>query len=972
MLRKTSPYIALIIAAFAVMGVVSYFSAHNVFTAQTEENINHIFDITETNIAHGLTMAEVEVLSICNYLGVLLDRGSDSQRLTDYLRGTSTWMHREENGAPGFLGVYGYLNGDFVDGVGGFDPGPEHPPESRPWFRAGAGLKEGEFAVTAPYVDMITGKPVITMVRSMYGETGAYYGVLAMDVDLAWFSEHYAHGMNLRGYGMVLDEDFVIVCHPDPALLGKKLDELSFEYATAANSFRLNGRLWNDRITDINGAASTAFSRLLENGWYAVQIMPLEEYYSSLYALEINPAFMGLIMILLFSLLMLRINAAQIRADEISAYKSAFLAQMSHEVRTPMNTVLGMSELALRESDPVRMVDYVAGIKRAANSLLAIINDILDISRIESGNLKITPVSYYFSSLLNDVLSMIRVQLADKPVVFTSFVAPGIPNALVGDETRIKQILLNLLSNAVKYTREGFVSLDIRGKLVPDDTVLLTIKITDSGVGIRREDMAALFENFVRLDPEGNRGVEGAGLGLVITRNLCQAMGGDITIQSEYGSGSVFTATVLQKFEEETALASVEAPQDKRVICFTEEQRYAASLLENLESLGVPAKHSAVREEFFRELDRGGYRYAFVTADLVEETVDRIKTGFLPTHPVFLANPGEMVSFHHIPMLTMPGWVVSIANVLNHRTIYDQRGQRPVSFIIPDARVLIVDDIATNIKVAEGLLSLYQPAIDTCDDGPGAVELVRKHHYDVIFLDHMMPGMDGIETASAIRSLKGPRFQALPIVALTANAIFGMREMFLQNGFNDYLAKPIEIHKLEEVLLKWIPKEKQVPVSGMENTPETAPRPVSSGASTGGGTKKSGLIFDIPPPDTEGSTPIDGIDIEAGMTLTASFTWTMYSDVLALYCEDVMNRLPNLLLPDGETIREFCVQLHALKGASASIGAEGLARQAAELEAAGKNGDMAEVEKRLGSFRREMEALVARIQAALPKKAAAS
>jgi CheY-like chemotaxis protein/nitrogen-specific signal transduction histidine kinase len=713
---------------------------------------------------------------------------------------------------------------------------------------------------------------------------------------------------------------------------------------------------------------------------------------------------MGIILVLLFSLIILRINAAQIRSDEISAYKSTFLAQMSHEIRTPMNTVLGMSELALREHDPSRITDYVSGIKRAAHSLLSIINDIRDISRIDAGTLRVTPVSEYFASLLNDAVSMIRVQVAEKPVIFTANVDAWIPNSLIGDEARVKQIIINLLSNAAKYTEKGFISLDIQGTLQDRKTVLLTIKVSDSGTGIRKNDMKILFENFVRLDLEKNRGIEGAGLGLVITRNLCRAMGGDVTVQSEYGKGSVFTAALLQSFEEDEGLARVEGAQTKRVLCFEERDIYAASVMRTLETLGVPAKRSSEREEFFRELDRGGYQFAFVTANIAEETVDRIKTGFLPTNPVLLADPGEMLSNHNIPMLTMPVYATPIANILNNRSIFDQRKQRSVRFIAPDARVLIVDDIATNVKVAEGLLSLYQPIIDACYDGHSAVELVRKHHYDLVFLDHMMPGMDGIETAAAIRALKEERFLSLPLIALTANAVFGMREMFLESGFDDYLAKPIEMTKLDEILTRWIPAEKQIHVSSTYETSDesraaafesplplreaprenaTAPNQnaaVPPAVKTAAPAESSfqqesppRYIYDpaapdpfLPGIDTSGSVPIEGVDVIEGMTLTGSSAWPMYRDILALYCQDAASRLAYFkTTPDAESLPAFTTQVHALKGASASIGATVLAQLAADLQSAAKSGDLAAVETQLKPFRSELEALVTRIQTAL-------
>jgi CheY-like chemotaxis protein len=569
-----------------------------------------------------------------------------------------------------------------------------------------------------------------------------------------------------------------------------------------------------------------------------------------------------------------------------------------------------------------------------------------------------TPITYYFASLLNDVISMIRVKIAEKPVIFMANIDASIPNAMIGDESRVKQVLINLLSNAAKYTQEGFIALNIRGVIGEGEKVLLTIEVSDSGLGIRKEDLSAIFENFVRLDMEKNRGVEGTGLGLVITRNLCRAMGGDVAVASEYGKGSTFTATIVQKFDDSEGLAEVRDPAAKRVLCYEERENYAVSIFRTLENLKVSAKICNNKSDFFRELERGGYPYAFVSDKLAGEALERIKTRFLPTNLVLLLNPGELVSYHNIPMLIMPAYSVPMANVLNNRTIFDQRKQRSIHFIAPDARILIVDDIATNVKVAGGLLTLYQPAIDACYDGKTSVEMVRKHHYDIVFMDHMMPGMDGIEAVAAIRALDETRFKVLPIVALTANAVFGMREMFLENGFTDYLAKPIEITKLDEIMTKWIPPDKRVR--------RTNPDPVYPGGDLFVPSGTAAPASGNPEIRETEIINIAGVDIPAGMKNSGSASWSDYCDVLSLFCQDVTNRLEFLRnIPQKEGIAYFRTQVQAIEGAAASIGATETAEKAGRLEEAGKNSSPNALREDIRGFTAELETLIVRVEAAL-------
>jgi signal transduction histidine kinase/CheY-like chemotaxis protein/HPt (histidine-containing phosphotransfer) domain-containing protein len=645
-------------------------------------------------------------------------------------------------------------------------------------------------------------------------------------------------------------------------------------------------------------------------------------------------------------------------AESASRAKTEFLAHMSHEIRTPMNAILGMVEIILRRDIDKELYGDALNIKQAGTNLLSIINDILDISKIESGKLDIVPAGYLLSSLINDVISIIRMRLVDKPILFVVNIDGSLPNALWGDEIRIRQVLINLLSNAVKYTRQGYISFRVSGKplVLPAaasagefpvgdsaDTELLHFTVTDTGIGIKESDTEQLFEEFSQFDSHKNRGIEGTGLGLSISRKLARLMGGDIILESVYGEGSTFTVDLPQKIRESTPLAAVTEPEAKSALVFEKRQAIAESLEYSFKNLGVPLTVTEETDRFYRELESGKYCFAFFPVGIAEKTIKIIQNKGLSVRPVIQVDLEEIGSLRSTPVISMPVYTVPLADILNGKRSAGYQKKEDVKFIAPDAKLLIVDDIVTNLKVAEGLLSIYKMNISTCTGGNEAIELIKKNTYDLVFMDHMMPEMDGIETTAAIRSLSGAYFQKLPIIALTANAISGMKELFLEKGFNDYLAKPIEIAKLDEMIARWIPKKKRLK-PGLEVTREAA-------------AENTGIS-------------IPGVDTAKGIAMTGG-TEQGYRSVLTAFRRDAEERLPFLrefppsAAPDETEQRLFTTHIHALKSAAATIGAAAVSAKAAALEKAGNTGDRAFIEEKLPAFYESLKALTDHIETAL-------
>ena len=401
--------------------------------------------------------------------------------------------------------------------------------------------------------------------------------------------------------------------------------------------------------------------------------------------------------------------------ERLSRTRNNFFANMSHEIRTPINTIIGLNEMILREDISDEIAENAIHIQDASKMLLALINDILDMSKIESGKMEIVPIQYETGAMFSEVVNLIWIRAHEKKLEFKLDISPEIPSMLFGDEVRIKQVVTNLLSNAVKYTQKGYISLSARSERKENNKILLSISVRDSGVGIRKEDMQRLFQSFQRVDEGTNAGIEGTGLGLSISHQLIEMMGGKITVDSIYQKGSVFTIQIEQ--------------------------------------------------------------------DIVDE------------------NPmGEM-------------------DFMTRGSSHKRKKYKQI-FEAPDARILVVDDNEMNLLVVKKLLRETKIQVDLAKSGRECLELTRQHFYNVIFMDHMMPEMDGVETLTRMRQQENGLCREVPVIALTANVMAGAEQNYRDKGFQSYLAKPISSSLMEAMLIKYLPKE-LVEYNAVETTEET-------------------------------------------------------------------------------------------------------------------------------------------------------
>ena len=818
--------------AFSLMTAAAYFSVGHILRERLLDRAEEMISTAEANVRAGLFEAQTILLNAHHIVQNMIDQKASSQEILDYLVNTSEWMRLRDQGPLRYKGIYGYINGEFFDSIN-LNPGVDFLPQTRPWYQTAA-RSGASIGYTIPYIDWGTGESVVSAVRNIFDNNNRPIGILILDIDINWLVD-YVDSLAIAsgGYGILVNQNMTILAHTDKSFVGLQLQDLSASYSEIARILRGGGEVLAKRAAGKNKSIEIVFFARIFNGWYIGIVSPYHQFYKDLYTSAFILILIGLVLSLSLCSMLLRLSSAKMRADEENKSKSSFLASMSHEIRTPINAITGMAELLMRGDLSSTARSYVQDIKNAGNSLIAIINDILDFSKIEAGKMEIITAKYNLSLLLNEAIHIIRVRLAEKPIKLNINIDNNIPNSLIGDAVRLRQILLNLLSNAVKYTDAGEINLSVSIENKNEKRIRLKIKVSDTGKGIRAEDIKKLFDEFSRLDLKKNRGIEGTGLGLVIVKRLCDAMEGNIEVESEYGKGSSFTVIIPQIVESE--------------------------------------------KTFLDAHD--------LSSDIKQDTEEEYR----------------------------------------------------VKFIIPDARILIVDDILANLTVAEGLLSFYLAKIDTCSSGGKAVELVKKIDYDLIFMDHMMPEMDGIEATTCIRAWEKEKNHGrknennTPIIMLTANAVLGMKEMYLEKGLNDFLGKPIDVSELEQIIKQWISKEKIIEVTPEDKEPARV------------------ITHNI---------YIPGVDVNKGIENSGG-TLEIYLKVLTQLHIDIKERLPVIkTIPDAASIKNFYICIHSIKSAMATMGEKNLCEKASAMENAGKNGDMDYIKNHLSGFSDDLEKLL--------------
>lgn len=548
------------------------------------------------------------------------------------------------------------------------------------------------------------------------------------------------------------------------------------------------------------------------NDWTIVSIVPKSVITGKTDVLMQELIIMNIGGVIIFFILLFAVGAFWVMSQNqknSAEAKSAFLADMSHEIRTPMNAIVGTSEILMRGELTSNQEYHIRNILNSSRSLLSIINDILDVSKIESGNFILVEETYELHALFQDITNIAVIRLTDKPVSFQLFADESVPRRLLGDMLRIKQILINIIGNAVKFTQSGSIRVNVTC-YEADHKCYLQMEVIDTGIGIHKQDLDKLFISFQQVDTHQNHGKEGTGLGLTIARELCDLMGGTIAVESEYGKGSTFTIKIEQKLVDEEKLMNDFSQRNLRILILEELPQLHEFYKENLQALHVRNyRICSSEEELLSIMREEEYEYILSVPSIVHlKSYQEQKHNAISVTLLKQEEQMQLLTDTNECSIYAPLFGIQLSQLLGSKIQepceQEEKKEKKGNPVYPGARVLVVDDNDLNRAIACEIVGFFQLQADEASSGIEAIEMIQRNTYNLVFMDHMMPEMDGVETLQKIRKLPEKQYQELPVIALTANATMEAQAMFKKFGFDGFLGKPIDIDQLEELCEKWL------------------------------------------------------------------------------------------------------------------------------------------------------------------------
>jgi signal transduction histidine kinase/DNA-binding response OmpR family regulator len=822
--------LAFTVFAFSMMVVFSCSFTSKIVHTNLVRNVESVLDFLETQISSELTETRTVLDNFAESVQSLILCGTNAKKLTFYNTDISNHLLSKNSESLSPNGPFCYIekfpDGPvFINGIGWEKPDSWNPVE-RPWYKA-ALAADGAIAESEPYKDAVTGDIIVSYSRCIKDHDGSRLGVVGIDVRVSQIGERVANtSLAKGGFGVLVNQDLTIIGHLNQDFVGLKMYDPSVPLSILTDELVSTGEIKGAEWVNWRGEPVVGFFKTLSNGWRLGLLTPKTLYYRSVYEMAFVLCLLGILLAAVLIIVLIRVDEAKNKSDRESRHKSAFLANMSHEIRTPMNAITGMITIGKNASDIERKDYCFEKIQDASNHLLGVINDILDMSKIEANKFELAPVEFEIEKMLRQVVNVNNFRIDEKRQKFSVHIDSSIPRALIGDDQRLAQVLTNLLGNAIKFTPEhGSISLAARFIEKKDNMCTLQFSVSDTGIGISSENQAKLFRSFEQAESSTTRKYGGTGLGLAISKSIVEMMGGIIWVQSEPGKGSTFIFTVQVERGSETKqkrLLDVNL-KNVRILAVDDDNDILTYFRDIALGFGVMCDTAASGKEAIELMEKnGGYHIYFIDWKMPNmdgiELAREIKARSPENSIVIMISAIEWSEIANEAktagvdkFLSKPLFPSAIAEVINECLGVEnnkvEKSQIPdITGIFEGQCVLLADDVEINREIVQTLLEPTQLKICCAENGTQAVKMFKAapFKYDLILMDIQMPEMDGYDATKRIRAMDIPQAKSIPIIAMTANVFREDVERCLKTGMNGHIGKPIDFKEILNCLTSYL------------------------------------------------------------------------------------------------------------------------------------------------------------------------
>jgi signal transduction histidine kinase/CheY-like chemotaxis protein len=834
-------YIQLLFTVFAflIMVLLSCVITGRIVRTNMLRNVESVLDYVESQINSDLLESRTILDDFAQSIQSLIMHGDDAVNLRLFNEEISNNLISKNRATFSTNGPFFYLEKHpegpvFINGIGWEAP-DDFSPVDRPWYKKaleaadnsitgsasiGGSANFSNIAETVPYTDTVTGETILTYSRCLFDKAGSRLGVAAIDVRVGYIGEKVVStALTKDGYGVLVSQDLTLLGHPNPNFIGLKMYNPVVPLSILTEELERTGKISEVGFKNWKGESSISFFKTLSNGWHLGLLAPKNVYYQGLTKMAMLLTVLGMALAMVLIIVLIRVDAEKTKSDLENKHKSIFLANMSHEIRTPMNAIIGMTSIGKTASDSLRKDYCFTKIEDASNHLLGVINDILDMSKIEANKFELAPAEFDLEKMLRRVVNVVNFRIDEKHQKFSVHIDRSIPRMLIGDDQRIAQVITNLLGNAIKFTPEkGSITLAVRLAGKGSDICTLQVSVSDTGIGINQEQQEKIFHSFEQAESSTTRKYGGTGLGLAISKTIVEMMGGNIWVQSKQGKGSTFTFTIqlLRSNNEKHTLLSPEINLSNiRIMVVDDDPDILAYFMEITQGFGVICDVATSGEKALQLIDqKGSYHIYFIDwrmpvmdgIQLVREIKKRVTENSI----VIMISAVEWSSIADEAkeagvdkFLSKPMFPSTIAEVINECLGVDKRQAKKsqdteITGIFAGKRILLAEDVDINREIVQALLEPTQMVIDCAENGAEAVRMFSEAplKYDMIFMDIQMPEMDGYDATRRIRALDIPAAKTIPIVAMTANVFKEDVERCLEAGMNSHIGKPIDFEEV--------------------------------------------------------------------------------------------------------------------------------------------------------------------------------